>query len=65
MTGEKLCPLDKKPCIRERCAIFHEELQRCCWAISAPSPLPPPRPEPNRKKQGYEKPSQFKAHLFD
>ncbi len=66
MIRDKLCPVDKKPCIEELCAIYQPEVRQCSWARAVPSGHPVPnRTELERKKQVYEKPSRFKAHLFD
>jgi hypothetical protein len=61
---EKLCPVDKKPCIRERCVLFNEEYGLCSWAIIIPDKGRVPyrdstRIEKPEKKGGYH------AHLFD
>jgi hypothetical protein len=66
MVCEKLCPVDKRPCIEDLCAIYQPEERQCSWARAVPSDRPvPKRTGAEQKKLVYEKPSQFKAHLFD
>lgn len=69
---EKLCPVDKSPCVRERCAIYNEELRMCSWAIIKVARSEQETihetggaREPKQKKPQAEKPSKYKVHLFD
>ena len=58
---EKVCPFDKAPCIRQRCAIFIEE-RDCCALV-----LPVIKESVKLKDSSGNKSdsSRFKAHLFD
>ena len=68
---EKLCPIDKEPCIGERCAIFNEDLQKCSWAIVDGEKARMDREKERQagreavKKSQKERSSQYRVHLFD
>jgi len=59
--SDKLCPFDKKPCIRQRCAIFVEE-RDCCALIL---PVTKERAVLRDRSEKKSDSSKFKAHLFD
>jgi len=61
---EKVCPFDKKPCIKELCAVFREDSGICSFRlIGTPRKVTPP----SLAKQGDDRSSSkgYKAHLFD
>ena len=60
---EKLCPFDKEPCIRERCAVFREESGTCAFLLAGPG-MNIPR-HPPEKSSGARSSSGYRAHLFD
>jgi hypothetical protein len=61
---EKVCPLDKKPCIRELCEVFREESGTCSFSLIG---KPGEVQSPSLSKQTDDKSSsgRYKAHLFD
>jgi hypothetical protein len=61
---EKLCPVDKKPCIKELCVIFNEESGLCSWAIIIPDKGRVPSKDSTRTDK-TEKKGGYRAHLFD
>jgi hypothetical protein len=61
---EKLCPVDKKPCIRELCVIFNEDYGLCSWAIIIPDKGRAPYKDITRIEKP-EKKGSYHAHLFD
>jgi hypothetical protein len=58
---EKLCPFDKAPCIKQKCAIFIEE-QDCCALVL---PLIKEKIKLRDYSEKRSDSSKFKAHLFD
>ncbi len=60
---EKLCPFDKNPCIRERCAVYREEAGVCAFLLAGRMGVGPPSSVKNRT--GDQSGGKFKAHLFD
>jgi len=63
---EKLCPFDKKPCIRDACAVWSEENGLCAFALS---PTRPPVkkavPRPKEKPGSSGLSGRFSDPLFD
>jgi len=60
---EKLCPFDKQPCIRERCAVFREDSGICAFLLAGQGrPVPG---HPAEKAGGARSSSGYRAHLFD
>jgi hypothetical protein len=60
---EKVCPFDKKPCIRERCAVYREESGVCAFLLTGRRGSGHSSSE---KSEGNDRSSgKFKAHLFD
>jgi hypothetical protein len=57
--SDKLCPFDKRPCIKERCEVFREDVMVCSFSLPG-IPVKPFRPKKDEKT-----PSKYTAHLFD
>jgi hypothetical protein len=63
---DKLCPIDKEPCVEDRCAIYCEEFSCCSWAMTGDrTPEKPALTSAERKQITGKDSSKFKAHLFD
>jgi hypothetical protein len=67
---EKLCPVDKRACVRDRCMIYDEDTETCGWAKPVPEAKPAGKEKPagkgKPKKGGTAPPSsQYRVHLFD
>jgi len=61
---DKLCPFDKKPCIGDRCMVFHEDSGTCSFRlIGMPGRVNPPVGA--QKNDERSSSGRFKAHLFD
>ena len=69
--GAKLCPVDKKACILNRCMIYDEETETCGWAKPPKcTPEVPIREKPAEKGKQKKKgeaglSSGYRVHLFD
>jgi len=69
--GNKLCPVDKKACIRDRCMVFDEEREKCGWALSGAGTAPiedmkkPAERKKEKKKSTAAPSSHYRVHLFD
>jgi hypothetical protein len=60
---EKACPFDKKPCIREQCAVYREESGVYAFLLTGMRGAGYPSSE---KSEGDDRSKgRFKAHLFD
>ncbi len=63
MTG-KVCPFDKKPCIREKCEVFLEDTGICAFRlIGRTEKVKTASPTAKGNERSSSRP--FKAHLFD
>ena len=69
---QKLCPVDKKPCIRDECMIWVAGEARCSWAApeeAPPAVLPPDLArEREKEKRSYSRGrsgSKYSVELFD
>jgi hypothetical protein len=66
---EKLCPVDKQTCVRERCAIWIEDRRCCAWAVVPGAAVT--AAVGKEAKSGKKKPepaapsSKYRVHLFD
>jgi len=59
---EKMCPFDKKPCIRDQCAVFRDDLGRCAFLLIGKSSDARLYSQKSSEDKSRGK---FKAHLFD
>ncbi|MDI6718983.1 MAG: hypothetical protein QMD46_05170 [Methanomicrobiales archaeon] len=66
---EKLCPIDKQPCMGGRCAIYNEELRLCSWAalggVRASRDEDRTAEYEAAKKARDERSKRYRVHLFD
>jgi inosine/xanthosine triphosphate pyrophosphatase family protein len=61
---EKVCPFDKKPCIRERCEVFREDSGFCSFSLIG-KPGNVQAPSLSKKRDEKSSSEKYKAHLFD
>jgi hypothetical protein len=60
---EKVCPFDKKPCIRELCAVYREDSGVCAFLLAGKSGHG--HSSTKRENTDDRSSGKFKAHLFD
>ena len=60
---EKLCPFDKKPCIRASCAVYREDSDVCAFLLTGR--LGAGNTPTSRRNTDDRGGGKFKAHLFD
>jgi len=59
---EKICPFDKKTCIRDQCAVFRDDLDRCAFLLIGKQSGAHPY---SQRSTGDQPSGKFKAHLFE